>query len=112
MAKLFGVGMTAPEPVFEDPWHAQLFALTVCLNEAGYFDWPDWAERFSATLRIHGLDKSLNGGSDYFAAWLDTLESYLEELGLAEQNGLANLKSAWKEAYLGTPHGQPVRLKT
>ena len=39
-----------PDPVFEDPWHAQLFALTVHLNETGCFDWPDWAKRFGATL--------------------------------------------------------------
>lgn len=32
--------MSAPEPVFEAPWHAHLFALTVHLNESGLFDWP------------------------------------------------------------------------
>ena len=34
---------SAPEPVFEAPWHVQLFALTVHLNEAGHFVWGDWA---------------------------------------------------------------------
>lgn len=51
----------APEPVFEAPWHAQLFALTVHLNETGHFVWPDWADRFGATLRQHGLAGELNG---------------------------------------------------
>ena len=47
--------MTAPDPAFESPWHAQVFALTVYLNEAGHFAWPDWAQRFGATLARHGL---------------------------------------------------------
>lgn len=99
-----------PEPVFEDPWHAQVFALTVHLNEAGHFDWPDWAARFGATLERHGLSRDLNGGSDYFGAWLETLEGFLAEKGLADVDQVAALKRAWEEAYLSTPHGKPVRL--
>ena len=75
--------MNAPEPVFEAPWHAQVFALTVHLNEAGHLAWGDWAERFGATLKQHGLDRELNGGEDYFAAWIQTLEGILGEIGMA-----------------------------
>jgi len=70
----------APQPVFEEPWHAQLFALTVHLNETGHFAWPDWAARFSGTLMDHGLSGELDGGDDYFTAWLATLEEYLAQL--------------------------------
>ena len=28
-------------PVFEQPWHAQLFALTVQLHTDGCFEWSD-----------------------------------------------------------------------
>ena len=99
-----------PEPVFEAPWHAQVFALTVHLNEAGHFDWPDWAARFGATLKRHGLAKELNGGEDYFAAWLETLEGFLDEIGMAAPEDVSVLKAAWEAAYLGTPHGEPVEL--
>lgn len=102
--------MTAPEPVFTDPWQAQVFALTVHLNEAGHFDWPDWTVRFAATLARHGLEKDLDGGDDYFQAWLDTLETFLQDLGLSEATEVRDLKQAWEEAYLATPHGQPVKL--
>jgi nitrile hydratase accessory protein len=102
--------MTRPEPVFEAPWHAQLFALTVHLNEAGHFAWPDWAERFGATLARHGLHKQLNGGEDYFAAWLETLESFLAEMALTDPAEVERLRSAWEAAYLSTPHGAPVHL--
>lgn len=102
--------MSAPEPAFDAPWHAQVFALTVHLNEAGHFVWADWAERFGATLVRHGLDKELNGGEDYFTAWLETLESYLAEIGMAAPADVADLRTAWEAAYLSTPHGAPVHL--
>lgn len=101
----------APAPVFEAPWHAQVFAVTVHLNEAGYFSWSDWTTRFGATLALHGSDRAVNGGDDYFMAWLETLETYLADLGVAAETDVQHLYAAWREAYLQTPHGMPVRLK-
>ncbi len=100
------------EPVFHEPWHAQVFALTVHLSETGAFSWPDWAERFGAVLAEHGLARELDGGEDYFLAWVEALERLLTERGLAAKGDLDRLKSAWTEAYLETPHGQPVHLHT
>lgn len=99
-----------PEPAFSEPWHAQLFAITVHLNEGGAFTWPEWAARFGATLNRHGLAHELNGGDDYFAAWLETLETVLKDEGLAGAQALEAMRAAWETAYLRTPHGQPVRL--
>lgn len=99
-----------PEPVFQEPWHAQLFSLTVHLNESGQLDWSDWAARFGATLARHGLDRDLDGGDDYFNAWLETLETLLAETGTAAPDEAASVCAAWKRAYLNTPHGVPVRL--
>ena len=98
------------EPVFRAPWHAQIFALTVHLNETGLFSWPDWAERFSSVLAAHGLDRDLDGGEDYFNAWLEALEAMLTERDVAGAKELHDLKHAWEAAYLRTPHGQPVHL--
>ncbi|GFE48770.1 hypothetical protein So717_05230 [Roseobacter cerasinus] len=99
-----------PTPVFDAPWHAQVFALTVHLNESGHFDWPDWAALFGATLKRHGLDKDLNGGDDYFGAWLDTLEAMLATLNLTDGAETERMRAAWETVYLTTPHGAPVRL--
>ena len=102
--------MTRPEPVFAEPWHAQVFALTVSLNESGHLDWPDWASAFGATLARHGLDRDLDGGDDYFTAWVETVEGVLTARGMAAPGDLAALRDAWRQAYLVTPHGEPVRL--
>ena len=99
-----------PDPVFEAPWHAQVFALTVHLNAAGLFTWSDWASRFGATLNHHGLARDLDGGADYFSAWLETLETLLAEGGLADLQEQAEMRDAWETAYLRTPHGLAVSL--
>lgn len=106
--------MTGPETPsrFDDPWQAHLFALTVALADAGRFRWPDWAAAFGATLKRHGADRPLDGGSDYYNAWLETLESLLDHQGLAGQAEARRIKAAWEQAYLSTPHGKPVSLPT
>lgn len=100
-----------PEPAFEAPWHAQVFALTVHLNQTGRLDWSDWAARFGETLRLHGLAKELNGGEDYFMAWLATLEAFLDESVGVDRSEVSRMRSAWEAAYLATPHGAPVSLR-
>ena len=100
-----------PEYVFEEDWHGHLFALTVYLNEAGHFSWVEWSEKFGASLKKLGLENTLNGGNDYFTAWLGALETFLTELNMANQNDLARIKQAWEKAYLNTPHGKTVSLK-
>lgn len=100
----------APEPVFSEPWHAQLFAVTVHLNETGCFAWPEWAERFGATLARHGVSRELDGGDDYFLAWLETLETLMADTGRVSAEQARSVKDAWEQAYLTTPHGAPVHL--
>lgn len=102
--------MTRPDPRFEEPWHADVFALTVQLNEACVFTWLEWTEVFGQSLAERRLSHALDGGNDYFLAWVDALESMLKARGLAEGAELSQLKQDWTEAYKRTPHGQPVRL--
>jgi len=103
---------TEPEHEFEAPWHAEVFALTVHLNEAGIFTWPEWAAQFGAALAEAGLEKELDGGQDYYLIWLDTLACILEQKGHADRKTLARLADEWEEAYRQTPHGKPVCLSS
>lgn len=103
--------MNRPEPpVFSDPWHAQVFALTVQLNETGRFTWSEWADTFGRALR----DRRAEGAEDtevgYWEAWLTALQRLLQQRDLASSADLDRLEAAWAEAYRTTPHGQPVRL--
>tara|TARA_B100001057_G_scaffold310181_2_gene310285 strand:+ start:850 stop:1167 length:318 start_codon:yes stop_codon:yes gene_type:complete len=103
--------LKAPQPFFEHPWHAQLFALSVALHAQGLFTWPDWTKRFGTRLKRNGAERELNGGNDYFTAWLETLEELLVECEPEIRQQLSALLTAWKEAYLCTPHGSPVTIK-
>ena len=105
----------SPEKAFDAPWHAEVFALAVYLNEGGYFDWPEWAGRFgenlaaAKTVKI-GVGEGLDGSDDYYQIWLQTLIELMQEKGLVDAKMLASIKAQWREAYLTTPHGEPVHL--
>lgn len=95
---------------FDQPWHAQAFALTVALCEQGAFTWPEWTQAFGAELARRSQDFPQNGSDDYYTAWLCTLESLAARRGLAAPEAVERMKHRWEHAYLSTPHGDPVKL--
>ena len=106
-----------PEQVFAAPWHAEVFALAVRLNEAGHFCWTEWSRCFGKNLtgtrsnmasgdRGQGLDSS----EDYYQIWLQTLIKIMQEKGIVDLETLDALKAQWINAYTQTPHGHPVTL--
>ena len=78
---------TLNEPVFDAPWQAEAFAVTVALNEAGYLDWSEWAQYLSQALREAGQsdESSLaivhdrEGNDAYYHAWLVALERVVRD---------------------------------
>ena len=105
----------SPKKAFDAPWHAEVFALAVHLNQGGYFDWPEWAGRFGENLAAAktakiGVVEGLDGSDDYYEIWLQTLTELMQEKGLVDAKMLASIKAQWREAYLTTPHGKPVHL--
>lgn len=91
------------EPPFSQPWQAQLFAMTVALNEAGVFTWTEWAESFAP--RVRNADPEA-----YYERWLDALEALLGSRGIADQGQIPALANRWQMAARATPHGQPIEL--
>ncbi|MFN3953468.1 MAG: nitrile hydratase accessory protein [Pararhodobacter sp.] len=98
--------MNPPEHPFDEPWQAQVFALTLALHERGLFSWPEWAQALGAALGDAAPD-----GSDYYARWLVALETLLEARGQADNTEIAALAARWQVAAHATPHGQPIRLE-
>ena len=37
-------------PVFNEPWEAEAFAMTLNLHAQGHFTWPEWAERLGVEI--------------------------------------------------------------
>ncbi len=97
-------------PVFKEPWEAQAFALTLKLNEAGHFTWAEWTEALSAEIKAAPARGDPDLGDTYYQHWLAALERLAAEKGLVPAGALAARKAAWHQAFLDTPHGQPVAL--
>ena len=103
---------TVDQIVFQNPWHSQLFAITVQLSEKGNFNWKEFVEVFGVTLKKQrSLSKNLDGSNDYFYCWLNALEEILIIKKISDQDALTSLKEDWTQAYLSTPHGKPVNIK-
>jgi len=94
-------------PVFNEPWEAQAFALAVRLAEVDCFSWREWT-----TVLSQEIQGEQDGGDPraYYLRWLSALERLCIEKGLVSSTDLHRRKEAWRQSYLHTPHGQPVKL--
>ena len=98
------------DPRFEAPWQAQAFAIVLHLSRAGYFDWTEWVEVFSAEIAHHPACAGEGETDAYYRQWLAALDRILIDRGLLNPEDAQERMSAWRAAYLSTPHGQPVAL--
>jgi nitrile hydratase accessory protein len=97
-------------PVFNEPWEAHAFALTVRLSEAGRFSWPEWTAFLSQEIRTAEVRGEPDRGQHYYRHWLAALERLCAEKGLVTGADRDRRKEEWRQAYLHTPHGQPIEL--
>jgi nitrile hydratase accessory protein len=97
--------------VFAEPWQAQAFALAVRLSATGQFSWKEWTEALGSEFRSAYDRGEPDDGSHYYEHWLAALERLVMDKGLVSAEQLVSRKNAWIDAYLHTPHGQPVHLR-
>ena len=100
----------AEGPVFEEPWQAQAFAMTVKLNEQGRFTWSEWAEIFGAEIEAATLAGEGRGNEGYYLCWLAALEKIVARKDLLTTEQLAERKEEWRQASEQTEHGKPILL--
>ncbi|WP_340148792.1 nitrile hydratase accessory protein [uncultured Sneathiella sp.] len=98
-------------PVFEEPWQAQAFALTVKLHEAKQFTWSEWAEIFGAEIAADTSAGNGVGNTTYYLCWLAALEKIVAQKELLTPDQLKRRKAEWQDAADHTPHGQPITLE-
>jgi nitrile hydratase accessory protein len=99
-------------PVFAEPWQAQAFALAVKLSENEYFTWKEWAAALADELKAAEDRGEPDDGTRYYEHWLAALERLVVNKGLTDRDAMRERKEVWAEAYLHTPHGTPVELRT
>lgn len=98
------------EPVFNAPWEAQAFAMTLALYERGVFTWTEWAECLSQAIRDASSAGDPDRGDTYYAHWLTALERISTNKGLVTSGLLLQRRNEWDEAARETPHGRPIEL--
>ncbi len=93
-------------PGFEEPWQAQIYAMSQVLVETGQIAPRAWADALGAAIRERLSAGAPDTPETYFQAVADALEAVLA-LSRADVTGLTE---AWRSAYQATPHGEPVAL--
>jgi nitrile hydratase accessory protein len=76
-----GIPMDAADgPVFNEPWEARAFAMTLALHERGVFTWPQWAAALSRQITQARAAGDADLGDTYYQHWLRALESLVSAL--------------------------------
>ena len=97
-------------PVFNAPWEAQAFAITLSLHAAGMFTWREWADALAAKLSAAAAQGKPDDGSHYYEHWLAALEKLVANKGVVPEQELERRANEWDAAARATPHGKAVEL--
>ena len=93
------------DPAFSEPWQAQVLALAHAACEKGLFTPSQWANALGAELREAHIGDERTA---YYEAAVHALETLLKSQ--LSPDSIARREEQWRQAYLATPHGQPVEL--
>jgi nitrile hydratase accessory protein len=111
-AELPGLPCDTGGPVFNAPWEAQAFALTLALHERGEFSWKEWAQTLADVILEVQHRGEADTGEHYYRHWQTALERIATRKGLVSDALLLQRRGQWAEAARKTPHGQPIELRS
>ena len=99
------------DPVFDEPWQAEALAIADTLVSEGMFSAGVWSETLGKALRTAESKGAPDNQETYYNCVLRALEQLIAEHSEIDQETMVAKRQDWEQAYLSTPHGQPVRLK-
>ncbi|MEM7122006.1 MAG: nitrile hydratase accessory protein [Pseudomonadota bacterium] len=99
------------DPVFDEPWQAEVLAMADRLAASGVFTRELWSETLGDELVRAERDGKPDDVTTYYEATLKTLERLLEDGGHVTPDARFERREAWEHAYRTTPHGKPVLLE-
>lgn len=97
-------------PLFEQPWQADVLAMADGLRDRGLFTAGEWASALGAALRQAADHGAPDTAETYYCSALAALEALLSRHAPEVAIAMPQRVSAWRRAYLNTPHGQPIVL--
>ena len=102
---------TDNEPIFDEPWQAQVLAMADTLSRSGAFTPTEWSEALGEELRRAAEIGAPDNAATYYEAALKALERLLIRVGITTSEIVSDRRDAWIRAYHATPHGHSVRLE-
>lgn len=99
-------------PVFNAPWEAKAFAMTVDLHKRGVFDWSEWCETLSGEIKSAQTAGDPDLGDTYYKHWLNALERLIMAKKVSTAENLLAAKEDWRAADEHRDFGEaPVLVK-
>ena len=95
---------------FDEPWHAELFAITVHLSERNLFSWAEWTDAIGEKISSVKLRRSIDGSDDYYNLWLQALIELISNKGITDAEAILDVQNRWADAFRNTPHGKPIKI--
>lgn len=99
------------EPAFDEQWQAQVLGMADILVSSGVIAADNWANALGAALVARNAEKTEDTTETYYEAVLDALQTLLAAEGQASATEIETREEQWRQAYLNTPHGQPVEIQ-
>ena len=98
-------------PVFDEPWQAEALAIADTLVQSGMFSASAWSSALGLALKQADSRGDEDTQETYYQCVLIALETLVAGHSDIDAEAMTGKRKDWEQAYLATPHGQPVRLK-
>ena len=95
---------------FDEPWHAEVFAVTVHLSDQNLFSWAEWTDAIGEKISSVKLRRSIDGSDDYYNLWLQALIELISKKGITDAEAILDVQNRWAVTFRNTPHGKPIKI--
>ena len=101
---------TDGDPVFDEAWQAQALAMADNLVKGGLFSVGDWSNALGQALKESADRADVDSQQTYYLCVLKALEKLIADYSGIDATMMVSKRQDWEQAYLSTPHGEPVTL--
>jgi len=98
------------EAAFDEPWQAEALAIADTLVQNGMFSAGSWSAALGEALRNAEADGARDDQQTYYQCVVTALEGLIAQHSEIDRPAMSAKRDDWEQAYLATPHGQPVKL--
>lgn len=96
---------------FDEPWQAEALAIADTLVRNGMFSAGSWSQALGGALRQAEASGAIDDQQTYYQCVLTALEGLIAQHSEIDRPAMTAKRDDWEQAYLSTPHGQPVKLE-